>query len=155
MKQQCITQTHHLILVSFSDAVICCVQQPLVPRKLRAQWGLAVGQAQRAAGLPPEERLALFGFIYEADGPRLNPWVLEELPPIPAGPEAAPPTPPGPAAPTAHPKHSTSVAKRTPRPKNTEATARRGRRKLTASPPAKKAKEIGRASCRERVSSPV
>ncbi|XP_067100108.1 histone-lysine N-methyltransferase NSD2 [Osmerus mordax] len=117
-------------------------KQPLVPRKLRAQWSLAVGQAQRAAGLPPKERLALFSFIYEANGPRLNPCVLEDLPPSPAGPDVAPPAPPGPAAPTAHPKHSTSVGKRTPRPKNTEATTRRGRRKLTASPLAKKAKAL-------------
>ena len=101
-----------------------------------------MGQAQRAAGLPPEERLALFSFIYEADGPRLNPCVLEDLPSSPDGPEATPPAPTGPAAPNAHLKHSTSVGKRTPRPQNTEATARRGRRKLTASPLAKKAKAL-------------
>ncbi|KAL6105919.1 nsd2 [Pungitius sinensis] len=54
---------------------------PSVPRKLQAQWNMGVIQAQEASGMSVDERLGNFAFLYDDDGPRLNPCILEKLRP--------------------------------------------------------------------------
>ncbi|MEQ2275168.1 hypothetical protein XENORESO_021884 [Xenotaenia resolanae] len=54
---------------------------PSVPRNLQAQWSMGVIQAKEALSMLPEERMKNFGFIYDGDGPHLNPLVLEKLKP--------------------------------------------------------------------------
>ncbi|XP_041668628.1 histone-lysine N-methyltransferase NSD2 [Cheilinus undulatus] len=52
---------------------------PSVPRKLKAQWNMGVIQAKEALSMSLEERLANFAFLYNEDGPHLNPHILEKL----------------------------------------------------------------------------
>ncbi|MEQ2209137.1 hypothetical protein XENOCAPTIV_024933 [Xenoophorus captivus] len=54
---------------------------PSVPRNLQAQWSMGIIQAKEALSMLPEERMKNFGFIYDGDGPHLNPLVLEKLKP--------------------------------------------------------------------------
>ncbi|XP_061599217.1 histone-lysine N-methyltransferase NSD2 [Cololabis saira] len=52
-----------------------------VPLKLRAQWNMGIIQAKEALGMANDKRLENFGFLYEEDGPHLNPQILEKLKP--------------------------------------------------------------------------
>ncbi|KAM3595422.1 uncharacterized protein V6R79_023281 [Siganus canaliculatus] len=54
---------------------------PSVPRKLQVQWNMGIIQAKEALGMSLEERLANFAFLYDDDGPHLNPHILEKLKP--------------------------------------------------------------------------
>ncbi|XP_077420004.1 histone-lysine N-methyltransferase NSD2 isoform X2 [Vanacampus margaritifer] len=56
---------------------------PCVPRKLRPQWKMGVIQATEALAMSLDERLANFIFVYDRDGPRLNPCILDKLKPEP------------------------------------------------------------------------
>ncbi|KAM9842555.1 histone-lysine N-methyltransferase NSD2 [Aulostomus maculatus] len=55
---------------------------PSVPRKLRAQWNMGVIQAKEAISMTLDERMANFKFLYDDDGPHLNPHILEKLKPV-------------------------------------------------------------------------
>ncbi|XP_038160624.1 histone-lysine N-methyltransferase NSD2 [Cyprinodon tularosa] len=50
-----------------------------VPRNLQAQWKIGVIQAKEALSMSPDKRIENFGFIYDADGPHLNPLIAEKL----------------------------------------------------------------------------
>lgn len=50
-----------------------------VPRNLRAQWNIGIIQAKEALSMSPDKRIENFGFIYDEDGPHLNPLILEKL----------------------------------------------------------------------------
>ncbi|RVE66357.1 hypothetical protein OJAV_G00106480 [Oryzias javanicus] len=52
-----------------------------VPQKLQAQWNMGVIQAKEALNMLPDQRLENFGFLYNEDGPHLNPHILEKLKP--------------------------------------------------------------------------
>ncbi|KAK7904576.1 hypothetical protein WMY93_017183 [Mugilogobius chulae] len=52
---------------------------PSVPRKFQVQWRIGISQAKESLGLTPDQRLTNFSFIYDEDGPQLNPYVLEKL----------------------------------------------------------------------------
>uniref|UniRef100_A0A3Q3IJJ9 Nuclear receptor binding SET domain protein 2 n=1 Tax=Monopterus albus TaxID=43700 RepID=A0A3Q3IJJ9_MONAL len=52
-----------------------------VPRKLQAQWNMGIIQAKEAFSMSLDERLANFVFLYDDDGPHLNPHILEKLKP--------------------------------------------------------------------------
>ncbi|XP_055087178.1 histone-lysine N-methyltransferase NSD2 isoform X1 [Periophthalmus magnuspinnatus] len=52
---------------------------PSVPRKFQAQWRVGISQAKESLGLTPDQRLTNFSFVYDEDGPQLNPHVLEKL----------------------------------------------------------------------------
>nr|XP_040056257.1 histone-lysine N-methyltransferase NSD2 isoform X1 [Gasterosteus aculeatus aculeatus]XP_040056258.1 histone-lysine N-methyltransferase NSD2 isoform X1 [Gasterosteus aculeatus aculeatus]XP_040056259.1 histone-lysine N-methyltransferase NSD2 isoform X1 [Gasterosteus aculeatus aculeatus] len=54
---------------------------PSVPRKLQAQWNMGVIQAKEACGMSLDERMGNFAFLYDDDGPHLNPCILEKLRP--------------------------------------------------------------------------
>ncbi|XP_059209725.1 histone-lysine N-methyltransferase NSD2 isoform X2 [Centropristis striata] len=54
---------------------------PSVPRKLRAQWNMGVIQAKEAFSMSLDERMVNFTFLYDDDGPHLNPCILEKLKP--------------------------------------------------------------------------
>nr|XP_033498962.1 histone-lysine N-methyltransferase NSD2 isoform X1 [Epinephelus lanceolatus]XP_033498963.1 histone-lysine N-methyltransferase NSD2 isoform X1 [Epinephelus lanceolatus]XP_033498964.1 histone-lysine N-methyltransferase NSD2 isoform X1 [Epinephelus lanceolatus] len=54
---------------------------PSVPRKLQAQWNMGVIQAKEALSMSLEERMGNFAFLYDEDGPHLNPRILEKLKP--------------------------------------------------------------------------
>ncbi|XP_031729091.1 histone-lysine N-methyltransferase NSD2 isoform X2 [Anarrhichthys ocellatus] len=54
---------------------------PSVPRKLQAQWNMGVIQAKEAFIMSLDERMVNFAFLYDDDGPRLNPCILEKLRP--------------------------------------------------------------------------
>ncbi|XP_056151410.1 histone-lysine N-methyltransferase NSD2 [Lampris incognitus] len=54
---------------------------PSVPRKPQAQWRIGIIQAKEAVGMTLGERMARFTFVYDDDGPHLNPHVLEKLRP--------------------------------------------------------------------------
>lgn len=53
-----------------------------MPRKLRAQWSMGIIQAKDAANMSLDERMAKFSFMYDDDGPHLNPYILEKLKPV-------------------------------------------------------------------------
>uniref|UniRef100_A0A3Q2PAE4 Nuclear receptor binding SET domain protein 2 n=1 Tax=Fundulus heteroclitus TaxID=8078 RepID=A0A3Q2PAE4_FUNHE len=57
---------------------------PSVPRNLQVQWNMGVIQAKEALSMSPDKRLDNFGFIYDGDGPHLNPLILEKLKPDPS-----------------------------------------------------------------------
>ncbi|KAM9340753.1 histone-lysine N-methyltransferase NSD2 [Symphorus nematophorus] len=57
---------------------------PSVPRKLRAQWNMGVIQAKEALSMSLDERMANFAFLYDNDGPHLNPHIMEKLKPEPS-----------------------------------------------------------------------
>ncbi|XP_070698721.1 histone-lysine N-methyltransferase NSD2 [Pempheris klunzingeri] len=57
---------------------------PSVPRKLQAQWNMGVIQAKEALSMSLDERMANFAFLYDDDGPHLNPHILEKLKPEPS-----------------------------------------------------------------------
>ncbi|KAM4541559.1 histone-lysine N-methyltransferase NSD2 isoform 1-T1 [Fundulus diaphanus] len=57
---------------------------PSVPRNLQVQWNMGVIQAKEALSMSPDMRLDNFGFIYDGDGPHLNPLILEKLKPDPS-----------------------------------------------------------------------
>ncbi|TNN39145.1 Histone-lysine N-methyltransferase NSD2 [Liparis tanakae] len=54
---------------------------PSVPRKLQAQWNMGVIQAKEAFTMSMDERMVNFTFLYDDDGPHLNPCTLEKLSP--------------------------------------------------------------------------
>ncbi|XP_055361927.1 histone-lysine N-methyltransferase NSD2 isoform X2 [Betta splendens] len=54
---------------------------PSVPRKLQVQWNMGLIQAKEAFSMSLDERLANFAFLYDDDGPHLNPHILEKLKP--------------------------------------------------------------------------
>ncbi|XP_067335712.1 histone-lysine N-methyltransferase NSD2 isoform X1 [Channa argus] len=54
---------------------------PSVPRKLQVQWNMGIIQAKEAFSMSLEQRLANFAFLYDDDGPHLNPHILEKLKP--------------------------------------------------------------------------
>ncbi|XP_074465891.1 histone-lysine N-methyltransferase NSD2 isoform X2 [Sebastes fasciatus] len=54
---------------------------PSVPRKLQAQWNMGVIQAKEAFSMSLDERMVNFAFLYDDDGPHLNPCILEKLKP--------------------------------------------------------------------------
>uniref|UniRef100_A0A8D3A141 Nuclear receptor binding SET domain protein 2 n=1 Tax=Scophthalmus maximus TaxID=52904 RepID=A0A8D3A141_SCOMX len=54
---------------------------PSVPRKLQAQWNMGVIQAKEALGMALDERMVNFTFLYDDDGPHLNPLIMEKLKP--------------------------------------------------------------------------
>ncbi|XP_077394301.1 histone-lysine N-methyltransferase NSD2 isoform X3 [Festucalex cinctus] len=56
---------------------------PCVPRTLRPQWKMGVIQATEALAMSPDERLANFIFVYDDNGPHLNPCILDKLKPEP------------------------------------------------------------------------
>uniref|UniRef100_A0A8C4ILC7 Nuclear receptor binding SET domain protein 2 n=1 Tax=Dicentrarchus labrax TaxID=13489 RepID=A0A8C4ILC7_DICLA len=55
---------------------------PSVPRKLEAQWNMGVNQAKEALSMSLDERMANFAFLYDDDGPHLNPHIMEKLKPV-------------------------------------------------------------------------
>lgn len=62
----------------------CFVQTaPSVPRKLQVQWNMGVIQAKEAVSMSLDERMANFAFLYDDDGPHLNPHIMEKLKPEP------------------------------------------------------------------------
>lgn len=75
------------VLVSVTNAPFfpCDVQTPpSVPRKLKAQWNMGVIQAKEALSMSLDERMANFAFLYDDNGPHLNPHILEKLKPEPS-----------------------------------------------------------------------
>ncbi|KAM9709068.1 histone-lysine N-methyltransferase NSD2 isoform 3-T3 [Menidia menidia] len=54
---------------------------PSVPRKLKTQWNMGVIQAKEALSLSLDKRMENFGFLYDDNGPHLNPQILEKLRP--------------------------------------------------------------------------
>lgn len=52
-----------------------------VPRKLLPQWNIGIIQAKEALSMSKEKRVENFGFLYDEDGPHLNPLILEKLKP--------------------------------------------------------------------------
>lgn len=52
-----------------------------VPHKLQAQWNMGVIQAKEALSMSLDERMANFAFLYDDDGPHLNPHIMEKLKP--------------------------------------------------------------------------
>ncbi|XP_020505337.2 histone-lysine N-methyltransferase NSD2 isoform X1 [Labrus bergylta] len=56
---------------------------PSVPRKLQAQWNMGIVQAKEALSMSMDERMANFAFLYDDEGPHLNPHTLEKLKPEP------------------------------------------------------------------------
>lgn len=54
---------------------------PLIPRKHRAQWNMGIIQAKEALNMSLEERMATFQFVYDDEGPHLNPSIMEMLKP--------------------------------------------------------------------------
>lgn len=54
---------------------------PPIPRKHRAQWNMGIIQAKEALNMPLEERMATFLFVYDDEGPHLNPSIMEMLKP--------------------------------------------------------------------------
>ena len=60
-----------------------CVLQtaPSVPRKHQAQWNMGVIQAKEAFSMSLDERMGNFLFLYDDEGPHLNPRILEKLKP--------------------------------------------------------------------------
>ncbi|XP_072313696.1 histone-lysine N-methyltransferase NSD2 [Eucyclogobius newberryi] len=52
---------------------------PSVPRKFQYQWRVGISQAKESLSLTPDQRLTNFTFVYDEDGPQLNPHVLEKL----------------------------------------------------------------------------
>ncbi|XP_073340595.1 histone-lysine N-methyltransferase NSD2 [Pagrus major] len=56
---------------------------PSVPRKLQVQWNMGVIQAKEAVSMSLDERMANFAFLYDDDGPHLNPHIMEKLKPEP------------------------------------------------------------------------
>ncbi|XP_054470085.1 histone-lysine N-methyltransferase NSD2 [Anoplopoma fimbria] len=52
---------------------------PPVPRKLQAQWNMGIIQAKEAFSMSLDERMVNFAFLYDDDGPHLNPRILEKL----------------------------------------------------------------------------
>ncbi|XP_034530197.1 histone-lysine N-methyltransferase NSD2 isoform X3 [Notolabrus celidotus] len=57
---------------------------PSVPRKLKAQWNMGIIQAKEALSMSLDERMANFAFLYDDNGPHLNPRILEKLKPEPS-----------------------------------------------------------------------
>uniref|UniRef100_A0A3Q1FI14 Nuclear receptor binding SET domain protein 2 n=1 Tax=Acanthochromis polyacanthus TaxID=80966 RepID=A0A3Q1FI14_9TELE len=55
---------------------------PSIPRKLRAQWNMGIIQAKEALSMSLDTRMANFGFVYDENGPHLNPLILEKLKPV-------------------------------------------------------------------------
>uniref|UniRef100_A0A3Q2YGJ6 Nuclear receptor binding SET domain protein 2 n=1 Tax=Hippocampus comes TaxID=109280 RepID=A0A3Q2YGJ6_HIPCM len=54
---------------------------PSVPRKMRPQWKMGVIQATEALAMSLDDRLANFIFMYDDNGPHLNPCILDKLKP--------------------------------------------------------------------------
>ncbi|XP_029350268.1 histone-lysine N-methyltransferase NSD2 [Echeneis naucrates] len=54
---------------------------PSIPRKLQAQWNMGIIQAKEAVNMLLDERMANFAFLYDDDGPHLNPHIMEKLKP--------------------------------------------------------------------------
>ncbi|XP_032382389.1 histone-lysine N-methyltransferase NSD2 [Etheostoma spectabile] len=54
---------------------------PSVPLKLQAQWNMGIIQAKEAFSMSLDERMLNFTFLYDDDGPHLNPCILEKLRP--------------------------------------------------------------------------
>ncbi|XP_070776035.1 histone-lysine N-methyltransferase NSD2 [Enoplosus armatus] len=54
---------------------------PSVPRKLQAQWNMGIIQAKEALGMSLDERMVNFVFLYDDEGPHLNPRIMEKLRP--------------------------------------------------------------------------
>ncbi|XP_045918929.1 histone-lysine N-methyltransferase NSD2 isoform X2 [Micropterus dolomieu] len=54
---------------------------PSVPRKLQAQWNMGIIQAKEASVMSLDERMVNFAFLYDDDGPHLNPRIMEKLKP--------------------------------------------------------------------------
>ncbi|XP_047466238.1 histone-lysine N-methyltransferase NSD2 [Mugil cephalus] len=54
---------------------------PSVPRKLKAQWNMGIIQAKEALSMSLDNRMANFTFLYDDDGPHLNPHIMERLKP--------------------------------------------------------------------------
>ncbi|XP_058471471.1 histone-lysine N-methyltransferase NSD2 [Solea solea] len=54
---------------------------PSVPRKVQAQWNMGIIQAKEAVGMSLEDRTMNFTFVYDDEGPHLNPLILEKLKP--------------------------------------------------------------------------
>uniref|UniRef100_A0AAV2JH78 Histone-lysine N-methyltransferase, H3 lysine-36 specific n=1 Tax=Knipowitschia caucasica TaxID=637954 RepID=A0AAV2JH78_KNICA len=50
-----------------------------VPRKFQAQWKVGIAQAKESLDMTPDQRLTAFSFIYDENGPQLNPLVMEKL----------------------------------------------------------------------------
>lgn len=61
---------------------------PSVPRKLQAQWNMGVMQAKEAISMSQHERKVNFTFLYDEDGPHMNPCILEKLKPEPSNEQA-------------------------------------------------------------------
>lgn len=73
-----ITNCYCVFLCNLSLAVQAA---PSVPRKLQAQWNMGVIQAKEALGMALDERMVNFTFLYDDDGPHLNPLIMEKLKP--------------------------------------------------------------------------
>nr|XP_046269427.1 histone-lysine N-methyltransferase NSD2 isoform X3 [Scatophagus argus] len=54
---------------------------PSVPRKLQAQWNMGIIQAKEAVNMSLDERMMNFAFLYDEEGPHLNPHIMEKLKP--------------------------------------------------------------------------
>lgn len=54
---------------------------PLVPRNLQAQWSMGIIQAKEALNMSSDNRIEKFVFVYDEDGPHLNPQIMEKLKP--------------------------------------------------------------------------
>ncbi|XP_069575662.1 histone-lysine N-methyltransferase NSD2 [Brachyistius frenatus] len=54
---------------------------PLVPRKFQAQWNMGIIQATEALNMLLDNRMANFMFLYDDNGPHLNPHILEKFKP--------------------------------------------------------------------------
>lgn len=52
---------------------------PGVPRKFQTQWKVGISQAKESLGLTSDQRLEKFSFVYNEDGPQLNPHILAKL----------------------------------------------------------------------------
>ncbi|XP_034015655.1 histone-lysine N-methyltransferase NSD2 isoform X2 [Thalassophryne amazonica] len=52
-----------------------------VSRKIQFQWNMGIIQAKEAFNMSLDERMANFTFVYDEEGPHLNPHVLEKLKP--------------------------------------------------------------------------
>uniref|UniRef100_A0A673BJV0 Nuclear receptor binding SET domain protein 2 n=1 Tax=Sphaeramia orbicularis TaxID=375764 RepID=A0A673BJV0_9TELE len=69
-----------ILLLNISYRKIC-ITAPSVPRKLQAQWNMGIMQAKEAISMSPDKRMANFTFLYDDEGPHLNPRILEKLRP--------------------------------------------------------------------------
>ncbi|XP_068436873.1 histone-lysine N-methyltransferase NSD2 isoform X2 [Clinocottus analis] len=120
---------------------------PSVPRKLQAQWNMGIIQAEEAFSMSLDERMVRFSFLYDDDGPHLNPCILEKMRPKPSNEmdqetesRLSPDLPSMPVGPADNPtaasksQDSTSTGKKTKAPRTKPGLAqyrRRGKGHLT------------------------